>query len=131
MKSIIFCLLLLFAFPVLAEDVIHATTEDINEFDDLLANEPLDEIKKPNASSGEKKPKGKDGKNSKGDQKAKPPRDKFNEGKGPKNDMNDKSGKRNRKGPPKDDRERGRRKPPPGAPGGGPGGGAPPPPPPG
>lgn len=109
-KILVFLIFTAFSISSMGEDIIHATSEDIGEFDQLLENQPM-------AKEGQPKKK----------QKLRP-RDGFMKGKG--RSGNGPQGRRP-KGPPRDDRERGRRKPPPhkGGPGG-PGGGNPPPPPP-
>ena len=120
MKKWLFIIIFILASPVYADDIIHATSEDISEFDSLIADEPLE----PPPEGDKKRIKDKDGDKGK---KKKGPRYQF------RGDLGERPGgkpgaKKGPKGPPKDDRERGRRNPPP--PKNGPGGGGPPPPPP-
>ena len=110
--SLIFIVVISFCGQALAEDIVHATSEDIAEFDQFLANEPMVQPKDKPAPREEKVPP------------TKGARDEFR--KSERGDMGNRPESRppRRKGPPRDDRERGRRNPPPK-----PGEGPPPPPP--
>lgn len=91
MKFLLLSLCLFLVTPSWADDIFQATSEDIEEFDDLFDQPPQD--KKP----AKDKPTA---------------REQFqgNKTKGPRRNQGN---KRPRRGPPRDDRERGRKKPPP------------------
>ena len=131
----VFVCLLTWSIPSWADDIKHATTEDIAEFDQFLANQPEISEKPPKPGKGDKGEKGKGEKpagEGKGPRPAKNPRAAFKGGDQPGQNMGQPPGGKRppRKGPPRDDRERGRRNPPPKPGGGGPMQGGPPPPPP-
>ena len=119
--SILFVLFMSFSVSVLADDIFHATSEDINEFDQFLEDQPMIDADKPALKKKEIK----------GDKIKPPPREAFNQEANRPPGPQGADGPRaqgDMKGPPRDDRERRRRRPPPGF---GPEGGSKPPPPPG
>ena len=94
------CVFLLFMFnPVKANDVVHATSEDIAEFDSLFGETP--QPSQGDSKKFKKSPPAGEKNN---------PREKFNMGNDPGPRANNSP---RRKGPPRDDRERLRRRPPP------------------